>query len=87
MEVIGTYSQFPFILAWAVTVHKAQGLTLDNIDIDLGRGFFAAGQAYVALSRCRTLEGIAFNRPMRAEDCRCDPVIQSFYADLYQPEF
>jgi ATP-dependent exoDNAse (exonuclease V) alpha subunit len=87
MEVVGTYTQFPFILAWAVTVHKAQGLTLDNIDIDLGRGFFATGQAYVALSRCRTVEGIAFNRPMRAEDIRCDPVIQSFYAGLYQPEF
>ena len=86
MEVIGTYTQFPFILAWAVTVHKAQGLTLDNIDIDLGRGFFATGQAYVALSRCRTVEGIGFNRPMRAEDIRCDPVIQSFYAGLYQPE-
>jgi ATP-dependent exoDNAse (exonuclease V) alpha subunit len=87
MEVIGTYTQFPFILAWAVTVHKAQGLTLDNIAIDLGRGFFATGQAYVALSRCRTVEGITFNRPMRAEDIRCDPVIQSFYAGLYQPEF
>ena len=68
-------------------MHKAQGLTLDFIDIDLGRGFFAAGQAYVALSRCRTLGGIGFNRPMRAEDIRCDPVIQSFYAGLYKSEF
>lgn len=82
IEVIGTYRQFPFILAWAVTIHKAQGLTLDRIDIDLGRGMFAAGQAYVALSRCRTVEGIAFNRPLRLTDVRCDPAIQAFYAEL-----
>jgi len=78
-EVIGTYTQFPFILAWAVTVHKAQGLTLEHVRIDLGRGMFAPGQAYVALSRCRTLEGISFNRPLSADDVKCDPLIQSFY--------
>jgi len=78
-EVIGTYTQFPFILAWAVTVHKAQGLTLEHVRIDLGRGMFAPGQAYVALSRCRTLDGISFNRPLSAADVKCDPVIQSFY--------
>ena len=78
-EVIGTYTQFPFILAWAVTVHKAQGLTLEHVRIDLGRGMFAPGQAYVALSRCRTLEGISFNRPLSVADVKCDPLIQSFY--------
>ncbi len=78
-EVIGTYTQFPFILAWAVTVHKAQGLTLEHVRIDLGRGMFAPGQAYVALSRCRTLDGISFNRPLSAADVKCDPLIQSFY--------
>jgi ATP-dependent exoDNAse (exonuclease V) alpha subunit len=81
-EVIGTYTQFPFILAWAVTVHKAQGLTLDRIRIDLGRGMFAPGQAYVALSRCRTLDGISFNRPLSIADIKCDPAIQTFYETL-----
>ena len=78
-ESVGTYTQFPFILAWAVTVHKAQGLTLEQVRIDLGRGMFAPGQAYVALSRCRTLDGISFNRPLSMDDIKCDPVIQAFY--------
>ncbi|MGB1446723.1 MAG: ATP-dependent DNA helicase [Arenicellales bacterium] len=81
-ESVGSYTQFPFILAWAVTVHKAQGLTLEHVRIDLGRGMFAPGQAYVALSRCRTLDGISFNRPLSAGDIKCDPVIQSFYRSI-----
>jgi ATP-dependent exoDNAse (exonuclease V) alpha subunit len=81
-EVVGSYTQFPFILAWAVTVHKAQGLTLEHVHIDLGRGMFAPGQAYVALSRCRTLEGISFNRPLSVADVKCDPAIQAFYRGL-----
>ncbi len=56
-DLVGSYRQFPFRLAWAVTIHKSQGLTFDRVIIDAGRSF-AAGQVYVALSRCRTLEGI-----------------------------
>lgn len=56
-DVIGSYEQFPFRLAWAVTIHKSQGLTFDRVIIDAGRSF-TSGQVYVALSRCRTLEGI-----------------------------
>ena len=56
-EVLGTFTQFPLRLAWAVTIHKSQGLTFDNVIIDAARAF-ASGQVYVALSRCRTLEGI-----------------------------
>lgn len=56
-EVVGSFEQYPIRLAWAVTIHKSQGLTFDRVIIDAGRSF-ASGQVYVALSRCRTLEGI-----------------------------
>jgi ATP-dependent DNA helicase PIF1 len=70
--VAGTFTQFPLRLAWALTIHKSQGLTLDKVYIDLGRGTFAHGQAYVALSRCRTLEGLALARPLRPSDILFD---------------
>lgn len=70
--VVGTYTQFPIAPAWAMTIHKAQGLTLDSVRVDLGHGAFSAGQAYVALSRARTLQGLSFAQPLRASDVMAD---------------
>lgn len=71
-KVVGSYSQIPVIPAWALTIHKAQGLTLENVRIDLERGAFASGQAYVALSRARSLEGLSFACPLRVSDIIVD---------------
>lgn len=67
-EEIGSYQQFPLRLAWAITVHKSQGLTFNNVKIDFTGGVFAGGQTYVALSRCTSLQGISLQEPIRREN-------------------
>lgn len=71
-EVVGTFKQVPLRLAYAITIHKAQGLTLDKVFIDFDRGMFAHGQAYVAFSRARALEGLEISRPIRPSDLVID---------------
>lgn len=78
-EVVGTFTQYPIKLAWAITIHKSQGLTFDNLIIDLGTGAFVNGQVYTALSRCRTLNGIVLKRKIRKEDIISDRRVITFH--------
>ncbi|MFC1861316.1 AAA family ATPase [Chloroflexota bacterium] len=63
-DVVGKFTQYPLMLAWAVTIHKSQGKTFDRVIIDFGTGTFAHGQAYVALSRCTSLDGVVLAKPL-----------------------
>ncbi len=81
-QTTGTFTQYPFKLAWAVTIHKAQGKTFDKVYIDLSTGTFAHGQLYVALSRCRTLEGLYLKRPVAQSDILLDERVVKFLGSL-----
>lgn len=78
-ESVGSFKQYPLRLAWAMTIHKSQGKTFDKVIIDLAGGAFEVGQTYVALSRCRTLDGIVLKQPIRPNDIRTDERIVDFY--------
>ena len=81
-EVMGSFTQYPLRLAWAVTIHKAQGKTFDEVVVDFGRGTFAPGQAYVALSRCTSMDGLVLRRPLEQRHVLTDARIEAF---LKQP--
>ena len=77
-EELGTFTQYPIRLAWAITIHKSQGLTFSRAVIDFTGGVFAGGQAYVALSRCTSLEGIQLKKPVSRADVFVRPEIIGF---------
>jgi len=77
-QVIGKFVQYPLRLAWAITIHKSQGQTFDQVVIDLDSGAFTTGQVYVALSRCRSLPGIYLTRPITKDDIKVDANVVHF---------
>ena len=80
-KVVGSFSQYPLRPAWAITIHKSQGLTFDRAMID-AEAAFAFGQVYVALSRCRTFEGLLLRAPIPPQAVRTDPAVLAFNAAL-----
>lgn len=82
-ELEGVFRQYPIRLAWAITIHKSQGLTFDRAIID-ARNSFAHGQTYVALSRCKTLEGLVLESPLRREAIISDSVVDNFTKEVEQ---
>lgn len=76
-NIIGTFTQYPIKLAWAITIHKSQGLTFERAIID-AQASFAHGQVYVALSRCKTFEGLVLRTPINAQSIRMDQTISTF---------
>ena len=83
-DTIGTFSQFPFMLAWAITIHKSQGKTFENVIINLAAKAFAAGQLYVALSRCTTLGGLVLRQPIDSSQVILDERVMDFHLDDQQ---
>jgi len=78
-KIMGTFLQYPVKLAWAITIHKSQGKTFDTVVVDVGTGAFEYGQTYVALSRCRTLQGIYLKRPIKPTDIMVDTMVLEYF--------
>lgn len=76
--IVGTYTQYPLMLAWAVTIHKSQGKTFERVIIDMGKGAFAHGQSYVALSRCISLDGMVLKKRFTKNHIRMDHNVMKF---------
>ncbi len=78
VEIIGSFTQYPIRLAWAVTIHKSQGKTFDNVVVDIGKGSFTHGQVYVAISRCTSFEGLILRKPIKKQHIWMDFNIVKF---------
>jgi len=81
-EDVGSFTQYPIRLAFAVTIHKSQGKTFENVIIDVGRGTFAHGQMYVTLSRCTTIEGIVLRQPLKKHHIMMDWQVVKFLTGM-----
>jgi ATP-dependent DNA helicase PIF1 len=77
-KVVGSFTQYPLVLAWALTIHKSQGKTFEKVVFDIGRGAFTPGQVYVALSRCTSLEGVVLKKPIQKHHMWMDKDITHF---------
>ena len=84
-KIIATFKQYPLALGWAITIHKSQGMTLEDYTIDLGSGAFGEGQVYVALSRSKALGSIKLLKPISMSDVKVNPVVQEFYEKIRDP--
>lgn len=84
-EELGSFTQYPIKLAWALTIHKSQGLTFSNVIIDIGRGAFTGGQTYVALSRCRSFDGLTLRSTVADRDIFVNPAILAFSRSFNDP--
>jgi len=81
-ETIGSFTQYPLRLAFAVTIHKSQGKTFTRVAIDVGRGTFAHGQMYVALSRCTDMEGLVLKQPIQKKHILTDWQVSKYLTEL-----
>jgi len=82
-SIKGSFEQFPVDLGWAITIHKSQGMTLDKVEVDLSRGAFAEGQAYVALSRVKSIQGLKLSRKINITDIKAKITVVKFYRDFF----
>jgi ATP-dependent DNA helicase PIF1 len=81
-KVVGSFTQYPLVLAWALTIHKSQGKTFERVVFDIGKGAFSSGQVYVALSRCTSLQGLVLKKPIQRHHMWMDSQVAKFLARL-----